>query len=146
MDTTPKAIERPDERSDGRSDGRIDGRSDEPPIGILLLNLGGPPDLAAVEPFLYNLFSDREIIQLPGGLWGQRLLARIIAKARSPKVRGYYQSIGGGSPILPLTRRQAEALERRLNDEAAATAGGRRRFQVRPAMRYWHPRTEETLA
>ena len=34
------------------------------PIGVILLNLGGPETLADVEPFLFNLFSDRTIIRL----------------------------------------------------------------------------------
>ncbi|MFA6465972.1 MAG: ferrochelatase, partial [Desulfurivibrionaceae bacterium] len=34
------------------------------PVGVILLNLGGPETLADVEPFLVNLFSDREIIRL----------------------------------------------------------------------------------
>ena len=129
-------------------------------IGILLLNLGGPPDQAAVEPFLQRLFSDREIIQLPGGDTGQKILARLIARARGAQVRANYRSIGGGSPILPLTRRQAEALEQELNRPApgdarrrVAAPGGRSeaaaapetRFRVGIAMRYWHPTSEEAL-
>ena len=78
-----------------------------PPVGLLLFNLGGPPDLAAVEPFLVNLFSDRDIIELPLGRPGQWLLARLIAKVRAPSVRRNYALIGGGSPQLRLTRAQA---------------------------------------
>jgi len=112
-------------------------------VGVLLLNLGGPESLEAVEPFLYNLFSDREIIQLPGGPLLQKPFARLIAKVRGPKVRENYRSIGGGSPILELTRRQASALERALNgsEESAST-----RFHVGVAMRYWHPDSAEALA
>ena len=71
---------------------------------IVLFNLGGPDDLAAVEPFLVNLFSDREIIELPFGAAMQPLMARLIAKMRGPSVRRNYQRIGGGSPQLPITR------------------------------------------
>ena len=70
---------------------------------VLLFNLGGPDDLDAVEPFLVNLFSDREIIELPFGARLQPLMARLIAKMRGPSVRRNYQSIGGGSPPRPLT-------------------------------------------
>lgn len=127
---------------------RIVGPPTDPPIGVLLLNLGGPPDQAAVQPFLYRLFSDREIIHLPGGPLGQRLIARIIARARAHEVRRNYRAIGGGSPILPLTTRQARALERALNSEPGAPSPGLspRRFIVRIAMRYWHPTSEEALA
>jgi len=131
------------------------------PIGIVLLNLGGPPDQAAVQPFLYRLFSDREIIQLPGGPLGQKLLARLIARARGREVRRNYRAIGGGSPILSLTTAQARALETALNrpaerPETGVAAGsppdGRHhagangtRFAVSIAMRYWHPTSDEAL-
>ena len=80
------------------------------PIGVLLFNLGGPDDLASVEPFLVNLFSDREIIELPLGAVTQPLFARVVAKLRAPSVRRYYGLIGGGSPQLRITRAQAAAL------------------------------------
>lgn len=34
-------------------------------VGVLLLNLGGPETLQDVQPFLYNLFADPDIIRLP---------------------------------------------------------------------------------
>lgn len=109
-----------------------------PKTGVLLFNLGGPDTLADVEPFLVNLFSDRDIIQLPLGPRVQPLFARLIAKLRGPKVRQNYASIGGGSPQLRLTREQARALELRLNR-------GGDRFRVAIAMRYWRPSTEDAL-
>jgi ferrochelatase len=78
---------------------------------VLLLNLGGPATLADIEPFLINLFSDRDIIRLPGGKILQRPLARLIARQRAPKVAPHYAAIGGGSPILGFTLAQARALE-----------------------------------
>jgi ferrochelatase len=107
---------------------------------IVLLNLGGPDDLASVEPFLVNLFSDREIIELPGGAALQPLLARAIAKMRGPSVRRNYARIGGGSPQLGLTNRQAAALEERLN-----TGCSDRSFRVFVAMRYSRPSSEDAL-
>jgi len=117
------------------------------PIGVLLFNLGGPDDLASVEPFLVNLFSDREIIELPLGAVTQPLFARVVAKLRAPSVRRYYGLIGGGSPQLRITRAQAAALERRLNAGAGAPSGteGGHRFRVFIAMRYWRPSTEDAL-
>src|SRR5262245_21126474 len=118
------------------------------PVGVLLFNLGGPDDQASVEPFLFNLFSDRDIIELPLGSVTQPIFARLIAKVRGPSVRRNYALIGGGSPQLRLTRAQAEALEARLN---AGRSGARpaepawRSFKVFLAMRYWHPSTEEAL-
>jgi ferrochelatase len=104
--------------------------------GVILLNLGGPDSLAAVRPFLYNLFSDRDIIRLgPAPL--QKPIAWLISTTRAPKSRGYYMQIGGRSPILDITRDQARALERAL-----APSGPSR---VYVGMRYWHPFVEETV-
>jgi ferrochelatase len=100
---------------------------------IVLLQLGGPDTLGAVEPFLYNLFCDPDIIDLPLAFLFRKPLARFISSRRAPKVQVYYKNIGGGSPILRLTRRQAAALERRTG------------VPVRIAMRYWHPLTDETV-
>lgn len=108
---------------------------------ILLFNLGGPDDLAAVEPFLVKLFSDREIIELPFGAAMQPLMARLIAKMRGPSVRSNYAQIGGGSPQLRITRAQADALEARLN----VGLGSARRFDVFIGMRYSKPSIADAL-
>jgi len=107
--------------------------------GILLLNLGGPEKSDDVEPFLYNLFSDRLIIRL-GPFFLQKFIARKIARRRAPTSRANYEKIGGGSPILKITKKQATALEQVLNDDQDG------RFIVRPCMRYWHPFAGEVLA
>ena len=104
-------------------------------IAIALFNLGGPDGPDAVEPFLFNLFSDPAIIRVPGFL--RRFLARTISRRRAPKARGIYARIGGGSPLLPNTLAQARALEERLRD-----LGEVRAF---PVMRYWHPMTPEAV-
>lgn len=109
-------------------------------VGILLLNLGGPDNLDAVRPFLQNLFSDREIIELPGGPWLQPAFARLLARMRTKTVQEYYRQIGGGSPLLQLTKQQAQALEARLNSTGVPC-----RFRVGVAMRYWNPRAREAL-
>ncbi len=105
--------------------------------GILLLNLGGPQTQEEVEPFLVNLFSDRQIIRL-GPPFLQRTIAKFIARRRAPKSKANYQRIGGGSPILQKTQEQALALETALNHEGDA-------FVVRPCMRYWHPMAKQVL-
>jgi protoporphyrin/coproporphyrin ferrochelatase len=118
------------------------------PVGIVLFNLGGPATLAEVEPFLVNLFSDREIIELPLGARMQPLMARLIAKRRGPSVRRNYAAIGGGSPQLRITIAQAEALEARLNGGRPADAGSigaSPRFRVFVAMRYSRPTAEDAL-
>lgn len=109
------------------------------PTAVVLFNLGGPDDIPSVEPFLVNLFSDREIIELPGGALMQPLMARLIAKMRGPGVRRNYETIGGGSPQLRITRAQAVALEERLN------VGRGPEFRVFIAMRYSRPSSEDAL-
>jgi ferrochelatase len=109
---------------------------------VVLFNLGGPDDLESVEPFLVNLFSDREIIELPLGAAVQPAFARVIAKLRGPSVRRNYARIGGGSPQLRITREQAAALEDRLN-AGMPSAGA---FRVFIAMRYSKPSSEDAIA
>ncbi|MFZ5758693.1 MAG: ferrochelatase [Thermodesulfobacteriota bacterium] len=106
------------------------------PIGVILLNLGGPERLADVRPFLYNLFSDRKIIRL-GPPFLQKPIAWMIAKRRAPKSSRAYKLIGGGSPLNRLTREQGAALAHDLVPYGA--------FTVDMAMRYWHPFADETL-
>jgi len=106
-------------------------------IGILLFNLGGPETLEDVRPFLFNLFADPDIIRLP---WRalQKPLAWLISTQRHKKSRGYYEQIGGGSPLRRITEEQARALEHALakrNINARAYVG----------MRYWNPLIEEAL-
>lgn len=108
---------------------------------ILLFNLGGPDSLAEVEPFLVNLFSDREIIELPFGAAMQPLMARLIAKMRGPSVRRNYARIGGGSPQLRITHAQAAALEDRLNLSLPESP----RHRVFIAMRYTRPSSADAL-
>ncbi len=78
-----------------------------PRIGVVLFNLGGPDTLDDVRPFLRNLFSDPEVIGLPFPL--RQALAWWIAARRAPIARGYYEQIGGGSPLRRLTAQQAAA-------------------------------------
>jgi len=106
--------------------------------GVLLFNLGGPGTLDDVEPFLVNLFSDRDIVELPLGAALQPAFARLVARIRGPSVRRNYASIGGGSPQLRLTLAQAQALSARLSR-------GDGRVPVAVAMRYWHPGTADAL-
>lgn len=96
-------------------------------IAVVAYNLGGPDSLEAVQPFLKNLFSDPMIIRLPGPLrW---LIATLISRRRAPVAREIYAKIGGRSPILPETQKQADALQTVLGDG----------YRVFVAMRYWHP-------
>ena len=127
------------------------GETEEEIIGVILLNLGGPDSLQAVRPFLYNLFSDREIIRL-GPLFLQKPVAWLISFFRSKKTKRLYSLIGGKSPILNITMAQAKALEGALNSSLSLQSlhppfikGGRGVFKVYVGMRYWHPFIDEVV-
>jgi protoporphyrin/coproporphyrin ferrochelatase len=102
-------------------------------VAVVLFNLGGPDSLEAVEPFLYNLFCDPDIFNLP---FGQKLFARLISHNRAPKVMEEYKLIGGKSPIAEWTEKQRAMLQDNLRKENQLT-------DVYMAMRYWKPFTYE---
>jgi len=102
-------------------------------LAVVLFNLGGPLKIQDVKPFLFNLFYDRAIINLPNPFrW---FLAWFISTIRHKKSQKIYQILGGGSPLLKFTKDQAEALENALG----------RRFKVFVCMRYWHPFSDEVI-
>lgn len=105
-------------------------------LAVVLFNLGAPDRPEAVRPFLYNLFSDPAILEVPAPMRG--LLARFIAARRASLAREIYAKLGGGSPLLANTMAQARALEAALADLG--------QVEVVPAMRYWHPLTEAAVA
>jgi ferrochelatase len=107
-------------------------------IAVVLLQLGGPDSLEAVEPFLFNLFMDPDIIDFPLAFLARKSLAKLISGRRAPKVQNNYKLIGGKSPILDLTRLQASALNARLAQQGIQA-------RVFIAMRYWHPMTNEIV-
>jgi len=106
-------------------------------IAVILFQLGGPDTQAAVEPFLYNLFCDPDIINFPGAFLARKTLARIISHSRAKVVRQHYAEIGGGSPIRRLTEEQGSALEAALLPHISV--------RTIVAMRYWHPSTREAI-
>jgi len=113
-------------------------------IGVVLLNLGGPDSLQAVRPFLYNLFSDREIIRL-GPAFLQKPVAKLISTLRSGKTEHMYSQIGGKSPILDITTAQAKALEKALNESRGERLFAPTDFKVYIGMRYWQPYVKDTV-
>jgi len=106
-----------------------------PKSAVLLLQMGGPDNLDGIEPFLYNLFCDRDIIRI-GPAFLQPLLARMITRRRTGKVAPHYEMIGGRSPLRELTDCQAAALEQSLGPD----------YRCFVAMRYSSPDTREALA
>ncbi len=101
--------------------------------GVVLMNMGGPDSLEAIQPFLYNLFSDHDIIQIPRPI--QKPVAWLISKTRAKKTMEYYKVMGGKSPQKEQTEQQAKSLQEKLGED----------YKVVIAMRYWHPFTEEAL-
>ena len=108
-------------------------------LGVVLFQLGGPDTLEAIEPFLYNLFCDPDIIDFPFARIGRKPLAKLISATRARKVQHHYAMIGGGSPIRRHTERQARALEAELRQQGIDA-------HCFVAMRYWHPFTSEAIA
>lgn len=100
---------------------------------VVLLNMGGPDSMSAIRPFLYNLFSDHDIIQIPRLI--QKPVAFFISTFRAKKTEYYYKIMGGKSPQKEQTILQAKALQDALKDN----------FVVEIALRYWHPFTQEAI-
>ncbi|GMY28844.1 ferrochelatase-2, chloroplastic-like isoform X2 [Fagus crenata] len=111
----------------------------EEKVGVLLLNLGGPETLDDVQPFLFNLFADPDIIRLPRLFrFLQRPLAQLISTFRASKSKEGYAAIGGGSPLRKITDEQADALKMALEAKNIPV-------NVYVGMRYWYPFTEEAI-
>jgi ferrochelatase len=106
-------------------------------IAVVLFNLGGPDGQDSVRPFLFNLFRDKAIIGLPA--LARYPIAALIATTRTKLAQENYALMGGGSPLLPETEKQARALEA---DLAARFPDAETRCFI--AMRYWKPLTNET--
>ena len=107
-------------------------------IAVILFNLGGPDKLDNVEPFLFNLFNDPAILNLPSFI--RYPLAKLISKKRAPIAKNIYKEIGGSSPILKLTQDQADSLEKSLNNNQKSFD-----YKVFITMRCWHPRASKTV-
>ncbi len=108
-----------------------------PRLGVMLVNLGGPERLEDVKPFLLQLFSDPGILPIRAA-WLRKAVAWLIATARRRTSCGYYEKIGGGSPLRRITEEQARALRAALDAEGIAS-------DVRVGMQCWEPSIDETL-
>jgi len=105
---------------------------------VVLFNLGGPDKLENVKPFLFNLFNDPAILNLPTFL--RYPLAKIISNRRTPVAKKIYEELGGSSPILRLTKDQSNSLEKSLNQNE-----NNDEYKCFIVMRCWHPRAEEVI-
>ena len=104
-----------------------------PRTAIVLFNLGGPDSTAAVKPFLFNLFNDPAIINLPNPFRWR--VAKLISGRREQTAIKIYNEMGGRSPIVPNTEAQAKALAEKLGPD----------YKCFLAMRYWHPRAADVV-
>ena len=102
---------------------------------VILFNLGGPDKLESVEPFLFNLFNDPEILNIPSIF--RYPMAKFISKRRAPIAKKIYKEIGNKSPILELTQKQAKSLENSLSTKGE--------YKCFVAMRCWHPRSAAVI-
>ena len=105
---------------------------------VILFNLGGPDSLDNVKPFLFNLFNDPAILNLPTFI--RYPLAKLIANRRAPTAKKIYEELGGSSPILQLTEKQSSALELKLNQDDASSE-----YKCFIVMRCWHPRAQNVV-
>jgi ferrochelatase len=105
---------------------------------IILFNLGGPDKLENVEPFLFNLFNDPAILNLPTFL--RYPLAKLISNRRAPVAKKIYAELGGSSPILKLTKEQSDALEKKLNQTQEEDE-----YKCFIIMRCWNPRAKDVI-
>jgi ferrochelatase len=104
---------------------------------IVLFNLGGPDNLKAVRPFLFNLFFDKNIIKLPA--FFRYFIAKFIAFKRQSLAKEIYKKIGGKSPINEETQEQIDALKKELEIDFGS------KFEIFMCMRHWHPMSAEIL-
>ena len=107
---------------------------------VILYNLGSPNK--SVFFFLFNLFNDKNIINLPQPF--RFILATTISILRLQKARSIYAQIKEAlqveSPLLPITLKQKEALLSLLKGKYA-----NREYRVFVAMRYSKPRVKEVI-
>jgi len=108
-------------------------------VAVVLFNLGGPDSPKAIKPFLMNFFMDKNIIPLPVP-W-RCLLAWFISSRRSKREAGEsYGELGGASPLLENSKKQAGALEKVLSNNNKSAE-----FKTFVCMRYWHPMAEQIV-
>ena len=105
---------------------------------VILFNLGGPDKIESVEPFLFNLFNDPAILNLPTLL--RYPLAKFISNRRAPIAKKIYEELGGSSPILKLTKEQSGALEIKLNQTQTEDE-----YKCFIVMRCWNPRAKDVI-
>jgi protoporphyrin/coproporphyrin ferrochelatase len=101
-------------------------------IGVVLINLGTPdaPEAAAVRRYLAQFLTDPRVIEISPWLW-RPVLHGLVLRLRPKKSAHAYRQVwtDDGSPLAAITKRQTDALRRRLGED----------FIVEHAMRYGNP-------
>ena len=121
-----------------------DYRHDAPEcLGILLVNLGTPdtPSVPDVRRYLAEFLSDRRVVEMARLPW-MLLLHGVILRTRPAHSAEAYRAIwtDAGSPLLDISRRQAQALQARLDERLGGPV------KVALAMRYGNPSVAAGLA
>lgn len=113
-----------------------------PTTGVLLTNLGTPdaPTPSALRRYLAEFLWDPRVIEAPRWLWWL-VLHGVILRIRPARSAHAYQKVWTeqGSPLLAISRRQAEAVERALQERFNG------RFVVALGMRYGTPSIREAM-
>lgn len=106
---------------------------------LYVMYMGGPDSIEGIEEFLFNLFSDRTIIDFHIGSTLQTFIAKRIARKRSKKVAPEYEKIGGRSPQLPYL----EAILKKIKPLYFEKTG--RELVTDIGMCYYHPYIEDSV-
>jgi ferrochelatase len=89
-------------------------------VAVLLTNLGTPdaPEPSAVRRYLAEFLSDPRVIEISPKIW-KPVLYGVVLRTRPAKSARAYRQIwtDEGSPLMAISRRQAEALRQRYGDE-----------------------------
>jgi ferrochelatase len=110
---------------------------------IVLFNLGGPQSLKEVKPFLFNLFYDKNILQIPNPF--RYLLAKLISTTREKKSKEIYMQMDGRSPIVDTSLSQGDMLQQQLSAKKHKIDGKNIEYRVFVAMRYTAPIAEDVM-
>jgi ferrochelatase len=106
--------------------------SDDKNLAAILINMGGPENQDGVRPFLFRLFSDRHVMDIPQPL--RAVMALMISAFRAQKVKRRYQQIGGGSPLMKWTALQARGAEKYLREKYSQARVGVAYSYVQPSI------------
>jgi ferrochelatase len=79
---------------------------------VILLNFGGPRSLDQVGPFLKAILGDKAVVG-----WFGRMGTRLAFNAIARKSIERYRAIGGSSPLVEITLKQAGALQEKLKSK-----------------------------